>query len=78
MRQLKAVAKKELNAFEKNAKISTMTVTDTPAKPVNESEDPNKAKVKAKDDEDENAETEEEFDEGKLRFAGWSRIQPSV
>ena len=72
VRQLKAVAKKNLNAFARNAKISTAAMDEevAAAKPANESEDSENKKKASKDDEDENAEENDEFDEGKLRFAG--------
>lgn len=76
MRQLKAAAKKELTAFERNAKIHTMVDEEKPVlQQANENGDLQPTKRKRKDDDDENAEDNDEFDEGKLRFAG---IQSSL
>jgi len=73
MKRLSVAVKKEINAFERNSQIQTITLADAgEALPAAEEREEAHKKRRAsnKEDEDENAEENDEFDEGKLRFAG--------
>lgn len=77
MRTLTAAVKRRLVAFDKNASIQSVSTTalgesaPDAGKKGGEDEDGTPQKRKSsKEDEDENAEENEEFQEGKLRFAG--------
>ncbi len=74
MKRLSAAVKKELSAFERNSSIQTVASADAASRgEKKEAVAPSGKKKKSnKEDEDENAEENEEFDEGKLRFAGSS------
>ena len=72
MKKLSAAVKKELSAFEKNSSIQAVALADAAggADKAEASALSVKKKTSSKQDKDENAEDNEEFDEGKLRFAG--------
>ena len=79
MKLLSAAVKKELNSFERNTRIQTEALADTTGMAGAENTSGAKKKGSNKEDEDENAEDNEEYDEGKLRFAGgppsiWANI----